>query len=136
MALAISGPNSSMLANVGSTYWGEKIENIGPLLSSMAILFVFDIISVIVTSIVLWKVANINMLHEFRDGINRYWLFFIIKLGQLLTGYFGTSDINFGMDSSGKFDWITPEGRQILIYNSTDLTNDEKLMLMTDTTLM
>ena len=102
----------------------------------MLILFVFDIISVIVTSIVLWKVANINMLQEFRDGIDKYWLFFIIKLGQLLTGYFGTSDINFGMDSSGNFDWITPEGRQILIYNSTDLTNEEKILLMADTNLI
>ena len=121
MWLAVVGPNYSILANVGSEYWGEKIVDIGPLLTSMVVLFAFDIISIIVTSFVLWKFANINMLQEFCDAIDKYWFFFIIKLGRLLSGYFALSDINFGMDSTGKFDWADSEGRQSLMYNSTDL---------------
>ena len=124
MALAIYGPNFNILANVGSIYWGEVIENLGPLLFTMAISFVFDVLSVLATSVVLWKVASINMLQEFLGVIDKYWLFFIINSG---------SDINLGMDSSWSFDWITSEGRRSLIYNSTDLTDEEKMKLMTDT---
>ena len=130
MMLAIYGPNSSILANVGSTYWGKKVESIGPLLYSMAILFLFDTVSMLVTSVVLWKVSNINMLQQFNDGINKYWLFLVIKVGLSMSGYFAFTDINAGMDSSGSYDWITPEGRLNLIYNSTDLSEEEKLMLL------
>ena len=136
MALVIYGPNSNILVNVGSIYWGEVIEEIGPLLFSMGILFVFDLLSVLVTSVVLWKVASINMFQEFRDGIDKYCLFLMIKLGTQFASYFALSDINLGMDSTGNFDWITPEGRQSLIYNSTDLTDEEKMTLLTDTNLI
>ena len=135
MMLAIYGPNSSILANVGSTYWGEKIERIGPLLYPLAFLILFDTVSMIVTSVVLWKVSNINMLQEFHDGINKYWLFLVIKVGVSMSGYFAFTDINFGMDSSGSYDWITPEGRLNLICNSTDLPDEEKLMLLEDAIL-
>ena len=136
MVLAIYGPNSRILANVGSIYWGEVIEDIGSLLFSMGILFVFDLLSVLVTSVVLWKVASINMFQEFRDGIDKYCLFLMIKLGTQFASYFALSDINLGMDSTGNFDWITPEGRRSLIYNSTDLTDEEKMTLLTDTNLI
>ena len=134
IAFALNGPNTSILVNVGSTYWGEKIEDIGPLLFTMAVLFIFDTISVIVTSIILWKLANINMAQEFLDGINKYWLFLIIKIGIVVSSNFFLTDVNLGMDPTGNFDWITSEGRQRLIYNSTELTDDEKLMLLADTT--
>ena len=134
MTLAIHGPNSNILANVGSTYWGEEIESIGPLFYTMIVLFVFDTFSVIVTSFVLWKVTNIDMLQKFCDEINKYWLFFIIKLGLSMSGYFGFTDINFGMDSTGNYLWITPEGRQNLIYNSTELTDEEKWILLANIT--
>ena len=117
MWLAVVGPNYSILANVGSEYWGEKIVDIVPLLSSMAILFAFDVISLILTSFVLWKFTNINMLQEFCNAIDKYWFFFIIMLGRLMSGNFALSDINLGMDSTGKFDWINSEGRKNLMYN-------------------
>ena len=72
------------------------------------------------------------MFQEFRDGIDKYCVFLMIKLGTQFASYFALSDINLGMDSTGNFDWITPEGRRSLIYNSTDLTDEEKMTLMTD----
>ena len=128
IVLALNGPNSSILTNVGSTYWGEKIEDIGPLLITMGVLFAFDTISAAVTSIILWKVACINMLQQFHDGICNYWLFIVIKLGVNMSGYFALTDVNFGMDSTGQFIWITDEGRQFLIDNSTEISDDEKLI--------
>ena len=94
MVMAYYGPNASMLTNIGSTYWGEKIEDVGPVLISMVILFMFDIISVVVTSVLLWKVANLNMLQEFRKCLDKYWLFLIVKLGLHLTAYFGGTEIS------------------------------------------
>ena len=136
IVLALNGPNANILTNVGSTYWGKKIEDIGPLLITMGVLFVFDTISAVVTSIILWKVAYINMLQQFHDGICKYWLFFVIKLGINMSGYFATTDVNMGMDSTGQFTWITHEGRQYLINNSNGISDDEKLMSWTNTTLI
>ena len=52
-----------------------------------------------------------------------------------MSGYFAFADINVGMDSTGSYDWITPEGRLNLINNSIDLTDEEKLMLLEDVIL-
>ena len=51
-----------------------------------------------------------------------------------MSGYFGFTDINFGMDSTGNYLWITPEGRQNLICNSTELTDEEKFILLANIT--
>lgn len=122
MVMAYYGPNATMLTNIGSTYWGEKIADIDHVLVPMAGLLLFDTISVVVTSFVLWKVANLKMLQEFRNSLDKYWLFFLIKLGKSMSKHFALTDINFGMDITGNFDWITPEGRLSLIYNSTEPT--------------
>ena len=76
------------------------------------------------------------MVQEFQGGINKYWSFLIIKFGVTVSANFLLTDINLGMDSTGKFEWITSEGRQRLIYNSTEHTDDEKFMLLEDTTLI
>ena len=120
MVMAYYGPNATMLTNICSTYWGEKIADIDLVLIPMAGLLLFDTLSVVVTSVVLSTVVNLNMLQEFRNSLDKYWLFFLIKLGNGMCKHFASTDINFGMDITGKFDWITPNGRSSLIYNSTE----------------
>ena len=46
--------------------------------------------------------------------------------------YFAPTDINIGMDKTGNFNWITPEGRFGFIFNSTELTDVEKSVLMSE----
>ena len=135
MAMAYFGPNSNMFANIGSIYWGEKIEDIGSVFVTMAVLFAFDTMSVIVTSFFLWKATNLNLLQEICNVLDKYWLFFILKLGYSMSTYFANTDINFGMDTTGNFDWIIPEGRFHLIYNSSELTEEEKMVLLPNFTL-
>ena len=60
----------------------------------------------------------------------------LIKMGVNMSGYFALTDVNLGMDSSLKFDWITLAGRQMLICNSSELTDVEKLMLLANSTLI
>ena len=58
-----------------------------------------------------------------------------IKIGYIMMTYFSGNDINFGQDSTYQFDWITHDGRIRLIYNSTDVTAEEKTNLLANITL-
>ena len=58
-----------------------------------------------------------------------------MRLGLNISGYYYILDINMGMDTSKNFNWITSEGRDIVILNSTELTYEEKSMLLTNNTL-
>ena len=91
----------------------------------MGLLYTVDTISAAVNSMVLWWVTKINMLQEFSRVLEKYWLFIVMKLGYIMTNYFVSIDVNFGADSSGKFEWTTSEGRLTLIYNSTYLTAED-----------
>lgn len=129
IALAYYGPNSKLLANIGSPYWGEMIEDIQPFFYSMGILFTFDTISAIVTAFWLWKVTEVNMLHEFKNVLQKYWLFMVMKLATSGANLFGSIDVNFGIDHSGTYQWIEQEGWLSLINETKYLTDQEKLMI-------
>ena len=135
MAMAFYGPNYHMIATVGSDFWGEKIEDLANLFYPMCVLFAFDTLSVVVTSIILWKVIKVDMLQETHEVISKYWAFIIIKIAQSVAPYFAGNDVNFGIDGSLKFEWITFEGRQNLIYNSTYIDFEEKSLLLSNSTL-
>ena len=49
-----------------------------------------------------------------------------VKFATKMCTWFATKDINFGMDSTGNWDWITDDGRVQLISNSNDLSDEEK----------
>ena len=130
IAMAFYGPNATLFQDIGNTFWGTPIRDIGPLFYTMFILFSFDTVSALVNSIVLWKVIRVNMLQEFSRFISKYWFFMMTKLSFSMAHYFASKDVNGGMDSSGKLEWITPEGRLSLIYNSTLLNEEEMQMLL------
>ena len=140
-AMAHYGPNGHLFVNVfvnfGVGYWGKEIEYkaIDTFFITMLMLFAFDAISATFNFIILWKVMNVNMLQEFYKVLSKYYIFMAIKLGNSMLSYFATTDVNFGIDVSGPHEWITPEGRKNLIWESTDLTNEEKTMLLGNITL-
>ena len=135
MATAYYGPNNHLFVNIGSSFWGKKIENIGSVFFTMLILFAFDAFSAMFNSILLWKIMSVNMLQEFYRVLSKYWIFMAIKIGFAMVSYFASSDVNLGTDTSGSHEWITPEGRQNLIWNSPDLTDEEKTRLLGNITL-
>ena len=94
----------------------------------MLLLLGIDTLAETVNAFILWKVMIINMLQEFREVLSKYWFFIFIKLCFANTSYFSSNDVNFGFDSSGKFEWITPEGRLNLFCNLTDLGQEEKAL--------
>ena len=135
MVMAFYGPNYHMIATVGSDFWGEKIEDLRNLFYPMFILFAFDTLCFGVTSIALWKEIEINMVQETHGVLRKYWGFLIMRIAQPTATYFAGNDVNFGTDDGFKFEWITFEGRQTLIYNSTYLSFEEKSLLLDNSTL-
>ena len=134
IATAYYGPNSHLFINIGSDFWGQKIEDISSVFYPMSILLTFDTVSIVVTSLCILKITNINILQEFNKLIGRYWLIMAVKLSFTMASYFGGTDVNWGMDATAQ--WITQEGRLSLIYNTTYLTDEEKSLLLGNTTLI
>ena len=127
--MAYFGPNSELFVNIGSNFWGKPIKNINYVFLMMVLLYSVDTISATINSIVLWKFTKINMLKEFSGILAKYWLFMVIKLSHWISSFFASNDVNFGIDFSGKFEWLTPQGRLNLIQNATDPSYEESSML-------
>ena len=136
IAMAYFGPNGHLLGNIRNSYWGyQEIEDVTSVAKMMLILFAVDTLSVLANSLCLWKIAHFRMLDEFLRIFAKYWVFMAIKIGYIMMTYFSGNDINFGQDSTNQFDWITHDGRIRLIYNSTDITAEEKSKLLANITL-
>ena len=130
-AMAYYGPNSTILGNVKNEYWGYKrIDDVGYLYRMMLLLFGVDTISVIVNSLILKTLADIDLFQEFCRIMKNYWFVFAVRFGQIMCTQYATKDINLGMDFTGEFEWITKEGRLQLIVNSTELSEEEKAQLL------
>ena len=129
--MAYYGFNGTILHDVRSDYWGAKpVEDVGHLLQMMFLLFGVDVLSVLVNSFVLTTLTSVNLFRECCRIIKEYWHFIAVLLAIKMMGHFASRDINLGMDSTGEWDWITNDGRISLIYNSTDLSNEEKSLLL------
>ena len=128
--MAYYGPNAKLFANIGSSFWGKPIDDITYLLIVMYLLFLIDTICAIINSVWIWKATNINMIQQYARVIRKYWYFMAMKLSYMMFSHFVANDVNLGVDTTFKFEWITPEGRVNLLYNSTELTYDEKSMIL------
>lgn len=130
ITMAYYGPNAELFANIGSSFWGKPIDDITYLLIIMYLLFSIDSVCAIINSVWIWKATNINMIQQFAKVIRKYWHFMAMKLSYMMFSHFVVNDVNLGVDTSAKFEWITPEGRLNLLYNSSELSYDEKSMIL------
>ena len=128
--MAYCGPNSHLLSNIGSTYWGEEIKDIRLLILTMFALFAIDTLSVLFNAFSLWKAVKVNMLSEFPHVLSKYWFFMVFNLADFMNAYLASTDINFGMDQSRSFHWISDDGWINLVNTSTILTHEEKAELV------
>ena len=131
--MAYFGPNKTKICNVGSTIWHcKKNEDVTSIFIILFTLFAADTASMLLNAIVLWKFTGIIFMQEFCKVIKKYKSILAIKLAWACFHFFFLNEINLGMDWSFKFMWITNEGRLALYQNSTDLSNDEKVFLITN----
>ena len=134
MMMAFYGPNANILSNIGNSYWGKQIDDLWPIYVSMSILFGFDTLSVLINCLCIWKAMNINMMSKFCQVLSKYWYVIAIILPLPLTAYIATLDVNFGVDDTQSFQWITNEGWINLVNASTVLNNQEKTELIAKAT--
>ena len=88
----------------------------------------------ILNTALLSKFGNVNLIQEFTKAIKISWIILAIQLADQVTVYFGFNDINMALDMNMSFDWITTAGRLSFISNSTDLSDYEKFMLLSNNT--
>ena len=63
---AYYGPNAHMIGNIGNSYWHfQAIEDIGYAIKSIAVLFLFDFGSTVVSALLLWLFCRINLFSAF-----------------------------------------------------------------------
>ena len=130
-AMAYYGPNSTILGNVKNEYWGyKKVDDVGYLYRMMLLLFGVDTLSVIVNSLILRELTDIDLLQEFCRIMKKYWFFIAVRFANSMCTQYATKDINLGLDSTGEFEWITKEGRLQFISNATELSEEEKAKLL------
>ena len=130
MTMAYYGPNAHIFSTVGNSYWSERIEDIGPLLVTMTILFGVYTLNLLTNSFYLWKAAKVNMPQEFCEVLGKYWHFMAINFACLMTTHFAANDVNFGMDGTQSFQWISQQGWMNLVNNSNVLNDEEKVSLL------
>ena len=96
----------------------------------MAQMFAVDLTGAFVTAITLWISGRRNIFKEFCKIMKKYWFILAIKLAGNFYTTFAQNDVNVGMDTTFKFEWITKEGRISFIQNATDISSAEKLFLL------
>ena len=120
------------MRNVGSDWFGGEImKDTQHFYLVLLELFAIDLICMVLTAVSLYKFCNLNVLQEFCKLLKKYWWMMMLQLSTIIIGL-GTTDINFAMDYTGKFLWISEEGRYDLIRNSSDLSQNEKAKLLTN----
>ena len=79
--LAYYGPNATILGNVRNSYWNyEEVKDIRKLLLTSFEMFSIDLISAIISGVLLWKFCNINLFREFCKIMKSYWKLIAITL--------------------------------------------------------
>ena len=133
-AIAYYGPNSEMIGNVRAEYWAFKeVENVQQLYNAMLLMFIVDVGCIMATGILLRLFGKTNIVQKFLNLMKKSWWILLLKLSASSTSFltmFAQNDINNGCDFTFEFGWIIEGGRLSLIQNATDLTNEEKEILL------
>ena len=134
-SMAYYGPNAVLIkGNKNDYFGGQVVEDVQYVYFVMALMFIFDMFGVVITGIFLRYYCNIDLFQGFCEMIGKYWMIFLIKLPGIAKN-FGSRDVNFGMDYSGSFLWITDEGRNNMICDSVFISEEEKSLLLRNSTL-
>ena len=96
----------------------------------MFILFAVDAFSAAINSVCLWKAMKLNVIQEYCRVICNYWRFMAIFVALNMAFYLSSTDINFGMDGTLTFHWISNKGWINLVNDSNHIAVEEKVQLL------
>ena len=100
----------------------------------MLLMLIFDLFAMVISGIFLKYSCKMDLFQLFCNMIDEYWMVFMVKL-PIIVMFFAVRDVNFGFDYSGKYSWITDEGRFKIICNSSHISEEEKSLLLGNSTL-
>ena len=132
-AMAYHGPNATLMKGIENDYFGDQIENVQHVYTVMALMLSFDLLAMVISGIFLWYSCNIDLFQFFCHMMDEYLMVFMVKLPTIVM-FFGVRDVNFGIDYTGEYSWITDEGRFQLICNSFHISEEEKSLLLANST--
>ena len=136
-ATAYYGPNGFLIRNVRSNYFGGiEVKYLKNFYTSLCQMFGIDICAMIICFYSLKYFCKTNLMKCLYDLMEKYWWIMAIKLSLRIVIFFCYNDINGAMDYTLKFEWISENGRFNLIRNANDLSLNEKLHLLPNTTLI
>ena len=94
--MAYFGPNAKLLGNIKLEIWHFEtpIVDIQAYLTNVFVLTAVDLVSLVITGIVLWHYCKINVKEILRHLQKKYWHFFAIAEGYLIMEV-STEQINF-----------------------------------------
>ena len=124
-SLMCFGPNAHIFGQSNTT-----LLNLFEMFRIMILLFGIDIFSALLNGVLLKTIGKININGEFCEVLKKYWHFMVLKLSLTIFLTLRSKDLNSGTDWTLKFPWITDEGRQTMIFNSTTLSEAEKAILL------
>ena len=80
--IAFYGPNADIIGNVGMTRWKfQGVEDVKSYIEELLKIFAIDLAALIVSTIIFWKLASINMLREGYKIMKLYWPMIAVKIG-------------------------------------------------------
>ena len=107
-AMAFYGPNSKLIGNVGNGDWHYKaVDNVSLIFRVMFGLFVMDLVSLSLNSILIWKKSHANIFQEFCYVLQKYWLVLLLKLTYNIYIFFLSNDVNNASDRTYEYSWLT-----------------------------
>ena len=126
------GPNFALLG--GSIEEGALAKDVVKIYGLMLSMFLIDLLSVVQNAYLLYRFCKIKITQEFFRILDKYWYFLLMGWIVNVLTFMTLKDINWGMDWSFNFVWVTNEGRIMLINNSTNLSEIEKTKLLSYST--
>ena len=131
LALAFYGPNQAIFSQLQVSKSFEDF-NAFKLFMVMFLMGMFEIFGSMICGFILQTFCHINLFNEFSDLMRNFWFIVAIRLSWTLFSHFSGNDLNLGIDDD--FEWISDEGRRRIILDISDLTNEEKILLLNDKT--
>ena len=121
-AMSYYGPNAKLTNGVGIGIWGhDAIVDVNKTFLVSFGLFVIDVMSFCLNAIINWVYCNVNLFAEVCIVLQKYWYIMALHLANDTVLYFLENDINFALDWSLRFCWVTNNESLKSPCNSTDM---------------
>lgn len=85
LLIAYYGPNADIMGGIKNDYWQyEKIDNVWIPLKQIALLFFIDMLSIAISSVLLWEFCRINTLKIYCHVVKKFWILMSVWVAETI----------------------------------------------------